>query len=119
MRPVAFGYKCCWYVVQSTNKTAVADAIELNDRTSANWAEGIDAAYRYKSISVLRTPDRSLSNLVSFLGFSTKPVNAADKVFITPPVGKWTAIVGVSLRGDGTREMSCKSRDVGALIRKT
>lgn len=77
MKPFAFGYKCSWYVVRSTDGTAVADAVELQDRSSVSWEDGIRAAY-------------------------------GNKIFITPPVGEWTAIVGARLGGgwDALEELS-------------
>lgn len=66
-QPFAFGYKISWFAIRTKDCEAVADALDLTDRRPANWAVGIDAAYRYFSLP-------------------PKPF----LVFVSPPIDGWT-----------------------------
>jgi len=46
--PIAFGYKCMWVAVKTTDKEKVADILGIKDRRPCNWVNGIDAAYDNK-----------------------------------------------------------------------
>jgi hypothetical protein len=62
--PEPFGYKIGWIAVRSPDIRAVAESLPIRSQSPANWHDGIEAAYKGRS------------------------------VFITPPVNGWISIVG-------------------------
>ena len=70
-RPCAFGYGMAWLAIRTHNSVAVIKTLRLVDPVPCNWNSGIGTVY----------DDR--------LG--------ASHVFVTPPVGDWTFVVGLPL----------------------
>jgi hypothetical protein len=70
-RPRAFGSSMAWIAVHSADTKAVMDALRLTAPKACNWNSGIGAVYD------------------SRLG--------SAHVYVTPPIGNWTFIVGLSL----------------------
>lgn len=64
--PIGFGYKCAWLALKTTHTTAIVAALELRKVCSANWRQGIDAAYTLN-----------------------------ERVFVAGPVDGWTFVVGL------------------------
>ena len=52
-KPVAFGYKCIWFAVKTTDQKGVAEIIGLKNVVASNWEHGIKKAYE---ASVFITP---------------------------------------------------------------
>lgn len=69
--PLPFGYKMAWLALRTTDTWAVAAALDVGPATVANWNSGLGTVYDDK------------------LG--------ETHVFITPPVGGWTFVVGLPL----------------------
>ncbi|ALG11364.1 hypothetical protein [Kibdelosporangium phytohabitans] len=46
MPAVSFGYKATWLAVRDGSAGVVADALELPERRTVGWHDGVDAAYR-------------------------------------------------------------------------
>jgi hypothetical protein len=69
--PVAFGYRMAWLAVRTRNPQLVSDVLGLTPLQPANWRSGIGTVY-----------DDEL---------------AEGHVFVSPPVGGWTFVVGVAL----------------------
>ncbi len=61
----------CWVAVRSDNPQTVAAALRLSSLRRMGWAEGVKAAYHY--------PPKD--------------------VFVTPPIGGWVCIIGLSMDG--------------------
>jgi hypothetical protein len=70
-RPCAFGYSMAWLAIRSRDTRAVAEALRVGEATPCNWNSGIGAVYDGK------------------LG--------ETHIFISPPVGTWTFVVGLPL----------------------
>lgn len=70
-RPAAFGYKMAWLAVRTIETDAVIDELGLVAPATANWDSGIGTVYDDK------------------LG--------ERRVFVSPPVGGWTFVVGLAL----------------------
>lgn len=70
-RPAPFGYKMAWLALKTRDTEAVLDALNIAVAEPANWNSGIGTVY----------DDR--------LGES--------RVFVSPPVGGWTFVVGLPL----------------------
>jgi hypothetical protein len=68
---VAFGFKCQWLAVKSTDPRAVIAALKVANVRSAGWPLGVETAYDIKSGSW----------------------------FVTPPVDGWVLVVGNTLPG--------------------
>ncbi|MCG7214532.1 hypothetical protein [Paenibacillus mucilaginosus] len=66
-RPMPFGYKSQWYAVRTTDARAVADAFGLQELAPCSWESGLRRSHELSS------------------------------VFVTPPLGGWTLVVGWSL----------------------
>jgi hypothetical protein len=66
--PSTFGYKTAWFAVRSTNTMAVAQALQLQNTTPANWEYGVWHA-----------------------------VESDGMLFVTPPVDGWVLAVGTRL----------------------
>lgn len=69
--PRAFGYKMAWLACRTDDTARVVELLQLESRTSANWATGVATIYDN------RFNDRS--------------------IFVTPPVDGWTFVIGLSL----------------------
>ncbi len=67
--PMSFGYKITWLAVRSSDTVNVSASLALTDVVTANWHTGITTSYA---------------------GIGRKP----RRVFVTPPVGDWTLVVG-------------------------
>ena len=72
--PEPFGYKINWLALKTADPAAVLDAIEAEEKTPANWASGVAAAYG----------DRDSRN-------------SDPWIFVSPPVGGWVFAVSASL----------------------
>src|SRR5215813_5575917 len=72
--PQSFGYKSAWLALKTGDADAVVKALGLKNVRAANWKTGLDEAYKYD--------------------FS-EPNNSS--LFITPPLGEWTLVVGQGL----------------------
>lgn len=70
-RPHPFGYDMSWIAIRTRDTEAVLDALAVEGETAANWNSGIGTIYD------------------SRLG--------SEHVFVSPPVGAWTFVVGVAL----------------------
>jgi hypothetical protein len=66
-KPETFGYKVNWFAVKASDPASVLDALAFEERTQANWASGLEAAYG-------RTE--------------------RHWVFFSPPVSGWVLVVG-------------------------
>jgi hypothetical protein len=75
--PVAFGYKMAWLAVKTVRTADLVSCLKLEDRSSATWPQGVEAAY---------DPKRNL-------------------VFVTPPVEGWTFVVGRGTFPDDKRSL--------------
>ncbi|HZR62814.1 MAG TPA: hypothetical protein VFA80_17860 [Xanthobacteraceae bacterium] len=69
--PEPFGFKVSWFAVKALDPISVLDAFELGERTPANWASGLEAAY----------------------GQSHRD---DPWMFISPPVSGWVLVVSSS-----------------------
>ncbi len=75
--PVAFGYKCIWFAVKTTDQKGVSEIMGLNDVSPCNWDYGITLSSAF---------DRN--------------------IFITPVVDGWTLAVGWGLpKGDSPESL--------------
>lgn len=84
--PVPFGYKMGWIAVKSTSTSKVASSVGLRSPRSANWREGIDAAYNN------------------------------GLVFVAPPVSGWVCIVGEpTMHKNGNPSVEAISKGVESL----
>ena len=70
-QPCAFGYGMAWLAIRTRSPLAVVEALRLVEPVPCNWDSGIGAVYD------------------DWLG--------ASYVFVTPPVGDWTFVVGLPL----------------------
>lgn len=75
-RPVSFGFKMSWFAVRTGGADNVAKALNLGKGVPCNWKSGIERAYENGG------------------------------VFIAPPVGNWTLIVGGALTEDDDTEIA-------------
>ncbi len=75
-RPEPFGYKQIWLAVKGVEPSEVASALGLEWCQSANWAQGIDRAYR------------------SYFDSKRGWYNSRVEIFVAPPVRGWTLAVG-------------------------
>lgn len=69
--PCAFGLDMAWLALHTADAEEVIAALRLEDASPCNWSSGIGAVYD------------------DWLG--------AARVFVTPPVGGWTFVVGLPL----------------------
>lgn len=65
--PVPFGYKMAWLAIHSQNTFAIINALQLSESRLSGWTEGINVVY--EDI-------------------------AGNYIFVTPPIGAWTLVVG-------------------------
>ena len=72
--PQSFGYKVAWLSLKTIDTEAVAEALGLKKVRRANWKTGLEEAYK----QVRSRPDKC-------------------GLFITPPLGAWTLVVGQGL----------------------
>jgi hypothetical protein len=70
-RPCAFGYGMAWLAIRTRNSAAVIEALRLVEPVPCNWDSGIGTVYDAR------------------LG--------ASHLFVTPPVGDWSFVVGLPL----------------------
>jgi hypothetical protein len=70
-RPRAFGSSMAWLAVRSVETDAVMKALRLSSPRPCNWNSGVGSVY--------------------------DPRLGAAHVYVTPPVGGWTFVVGLSL----------------------
>jgi hypothetical protein len=70
-RPCAFGYGMAWLAIRTRSAREVIEALRLIEPVPCNWNSGIGAVYDAR------------------LG--------ASHVFVSPPVGDWTFVVGLPL----------------------
>ena len=70
-RPCAFGYGMAWLAIRARSAREVIEALRLFEPVPCNWNSGIGAVYDAR------------------LG--------ASHVFVSPPVGDWTFVVGLPL----------------------
>lgn len=70
-RPVAFGYKMAWLAIRTSETQAVVAALDLVAPSQANWNSGIGTVY--------------------------DDTYGEKRLFVTPPVGGWTFVVGLAL----------------------
>jgi len=73
-QPVSFGYKVNWYAVRTTDGSAVAEVLGLDEIEAVNWEAGVEAAYAWWGDPASK-----------------------GRVFISPPVEGWTFAVGSAL----------------------
>ena len=69
--PAPFGYRMAWLAVQSTDAARIAEVLHLEAVDAANWRTGIGTMY-----------DERL---------------AQGRVYLSPPIGEWTFVVGLAL----------------------
>ncbi len=69
--PAAFGYNMAWLAIRTRDTKSVVDALGLTGAVACNWNSGIGTVY-----------DNQL---------------AEYHVYVTPPVGQWTFVVGLPL----------------------
>ncbi len=69
--PISFGHDMAWVAVRTCDTQSVVRALGLVDAKPANWRTGTSAIY--------------------------EPALRATAVFVSPPVGEWTLIAGLSL----------------------
>lgn len=69
--PQPFGYKMSWIAVRTRDTARLIKALDVVDFARATWSDGIREIYDE------RTPTR--------------------RIFITPPIGDWTLVAGLSL----------------------
>jgi hypothetical protein len=70
-RPSSFGCAMAWLAIRNADALAIIEALRLIDPVPCNWNSGIGAVY--------------------------DPRLGATRVYVTPPVGGWTFVVGLSL----------------------
>jgi hypothetical protein len=70
-RPRPFGYKMAWLAVRTQDAAQLVDILQLREVRAANWQTGLATVY-----------DEAL---------------AETHVYVTPPVGNWTFVVGLPL----------------------
>lgn len=81
-----FGYKMAWAAVPTTDTQRVIQAFSLADPIEVSWKEGVAAAYLNYAVCGKSCPH-------------AKGYGDAHRVFVTPPIGQWTLIVGFDLFG--------------------
>lgn len=69
--PAAFGYNMAWLAIRTRDTAGVAEALGLIGPSPCNWSSGIGTVY-----------DDELGQ---------------SHVYVTPPVGPWTFVVGLAL----------------------
>lgn len=69
--PVAFGTDMAWLAIRTRDTAAVLEALRLEGAIGCNWASGIGTVY--------------------------DPELGQGHVFVSPPVGAWTFVVGLPL----------------------
>lgn len=67
-KPESFGYNCAWLAIKIQDITEVAKALELKNIRVANWTDGMEAWDEFNG-----------------------------EVFISPPLGEWILVIGISL----------------------
>ena len=70
-KPWPFGYRTAWLAIRTTDSEAVIDTLGLAELQCVNWRTGIATTY-----------DEDLGSYY---------------VFVSPPVGEWTFVVGLAL----------------------
>lgn len=70
-RPVAFGYKMAWLAIRTRDTGGVVEALGLRHVRVCNWRSGLGSAYNDQSGDAF--------------------------LFVSPPVGEWTFVVGLAL----------------------
>ena len=68
--PRSFGFKVCWFAIQTSNPKLIFEALELGEPTQANWASGVAAAF----------------------GGHPHPAYAGW-VFVSPPLNGWVLVL--------------------------
>ena len=84
--PVAFGYKCLWLAVKTTDNVRLGELLGLKEIKACNWSVGINRACEYGS------DNRS--------------------VYITPSIGPWTLAVGWGLPSGDSPEQIKKVKQI-------
>lgn len=74
-KPQAFGYKCSWLAIKSTDNQKIIKSLALSNVQEANWTLGLSNADKMKG-----------------------------QVFVSPPLGDWTLVIGLSLPYSGDSE---------------
>jgi len=69
--PKSFGYKMSWLAVKTQDTERLSRVLGIGSGRTANWADGIASVY--------------------------SEVGTDNDIFISPPVGEWTFVVGVAL----------------------
>lgn len=69
--PAPFGYRMAWLAVHSRDAARIADVLHLEAIDTANWRTGVGTIY-----------DERLSQ---------------GRVYLTPPIGEWTFVIGLAL----------------------
>ncbi|MFX4260916.1 hypothetical protein ACOBQJ_01820 [Pelotomaculum propionicicum] len=67
-KPEPFGYNCAWLAIKTQDIDKVAKALELKNIRVANWTDGVEAWDEFNG-----------------------------EVFVSPPLGDWTIVIGISL----------------------
>jgi hypothetical protein len=70
--PISFGYKCSWYCVRGLDDQRIVEIISPRHVASANWREGIEAAYKGE---VFITPKVDQWKFIISTQFFMKPLN--------------------------------------------
>lgn len=67
-KPEPFGFKCAWLAIKTQDTNEVVRALELKNIRVANWTDGMEAWDEFNG-----------------------------EVFISPPLGEWILVIGISL----------------------
>lgn len=74
--PRGWSYKSAWYAIQTMDTAAVVEEIELQNPRAASWKEGYHVIYG---------------------SYSGEKAWDDPSVFVTPPIGGWTAVTALHL----------------------
>jgi hypothetical protein len=73
--PISFGYKSCWIAIKSNDIDKIINSLNLSNIKEANWTFGLKEAQ-----------------------------NINGNVFVSPILGQWVLVIGVSLPDAGDSE---------------